>query len=630
MSNSSTHSFGSKSQLISCLIPIISFSTLFFSVSEIFYFDENKVEIKTHFDYLASISSGLLPPREMVSIMHVLSNSQPCTPHFPTSPSFSLFQVFIVLFSISLVSCVFLTPQSSWAKQENLELGTHKMPDPSSPTHSPIAMHGTAGRAVLNHLTLIAPDFPDTETLSVDLRPYMHKQLQYLVGNLHGFEGGVELHNFEIITLQKQDLSSLALDSLEEGLASYQYSVAVDALILSSLAPEAGQSKIFPVFLPQKVDEVSLKALFDTYGPDCNPNPHKSYKAQTYWYDFRPQAYYCVLNQSTDLNPPYLIQTDMHFTAFTSQKQEISPDYQAIWSDGKLVVTAVYALVGGLLGEQGQEGYQQVFKDLVRTYGKPSYINHDFLVDARRIDIDTPVIDALFDTPRGPLEVHLFLINSLENPSHVDGDELETFVEDYNVWTQQSDLVIYNGHAHHGRDNANLDALGVFSPNHYQIFYVNTCASYTYGLPRIQEQYRLLNQETVHPRGFLDLVVNGMPAMGHEIASMNGRYIHALVEAQESYPRLLEGMYSKQQMLVLYNQDAPSLVSKSDQSSVLNDSNSSRFTSVDVDQNQLKSIRQSGCQLGSSSSSHHLWIGLMMLMFFLRKSRQTLRNLNAE
>ena len=38
-----------------------------------------------------------------------------------------------------------------------------------------------------------------------------------------------------------------------------------------------------------------------------------------------------------------------------------------MWRDDKLIVTAVYALVGGLLAEQGQEAYQMVFKDLVRS-----------------------------------------------------------------------------------------------------------------------------------------------------------------------------------------------------------------------------------------------------------------------
>ena len=42
-----------------------------------------------------------------------------------------------------------------------------------------------------------------------------------------------------------------------------------------------------------------------------------------------------------------------------------------------------------------------------------------------------------------------------------------------------------------------------------------------------------------------------MPAMGHEIAYMNLRYINALIQAQESYQSILKDMYSKQQMLVL-------------------------------------------------------------------------------
>lgn len=436
---------------------------------------------------------------------------------------------------------------------------------------SSTSMHGVVGQASLLEISLIAPIYseaveseavePDTveseigNTLRTALSPLIHKQLQYLVGNLNEIGGGLELHAAHIYDVHK-------VKELDHELAQYRYSVEIDAVITNSAIPIREESTYFQVFLPKKVDEVSIQTIFDRYAKDCNPNPHRIYKSEFYWYNFRPNSYYCPLNQSeqnttSNLVSPseHMLKVSLKFDAFPLKEHDSYPEYDKIWSDGKLVVTAVYALVGGLLGEQGQEGYQMVFKDLIRTYGKPTYINRDSLLSTSWIDVDTPVIDAIFDTPKGPLEIHLFLINSLDTPSHMQGDELETFFEDYNAFTQYSDLVIYNGHARHGQDNAKLDQLGIFSPNHYQLFYVNTCGSYTYGLPKIYQNYIDLNQSDSNPNAFLDLVVNAMPAMGHEIAFMNMRYINALVNTKESYQSILSSLYAQQQMLVLYDQD---------------------------------------------------------------------------
>ena len=410
-----------------------------------------------------------------------------------------------------------------------------------------ISAHGRVGRAWLPEVMIIADDIQaDEEELFDALEPEIRKQLRYLVGNLHSVEGGLELHRAEISDVER-------VEKLADGQVRYRYSVSVNAVISKNPSIDLSGDHL-SVVLPKRSDEEGLRAFFDQFGADCIPNPHKTYDAEHYWYYFRPLAYYCPLatERAEEIETAFV--TDVYFEEDRSETSDISPRYQDMWRDGKLEITAVYALVGGLLGEQGQEAYQMVFKELIRTYGTPLYIHDESLLNAGRLDIDRPVIHAIFETPKGPLEVHLFLINSLDEPSHEEGDPLQNFNEEYHQLMQVSDFMIYNGHARYGSDNAKLDQLGSVRSDHYQLFFVNTCASYNYGLPRIRGAYQKANQHTAQPDAFLDLILNAMPAMGHEIAYMNSYYINALVEGRASFKTLLADLYPKQQMLVLSGQ----------------------------------------------------------------------------
>ena len=465
----------------------------------------------------------------------------------------------------------------------------------------PISVHGVSGQLDIIESFLIAEEI-DSQDLVKALRPQINLQLKYLVGQIHGLEGGLELHLTKINELEK-------LESLSNGLARYRYTATINAVLSSAWVLSSDESLSLSLYLPKQVDELSLKAIYDRYSSDCIPNPHRSYADTNYWYYFRPQAYYCPLREQQQASEQ-LISIDLIFTPHPKQTSEVYPRYDSMWSDGKLVVTSVYALVGGLLGEQGQEAYEMVFKDLVRTYGTPIEINNESLLNRAILDIDTPIIEATFTTPKGPLEVHLFLINSLDKPSHYDGDELTNFIDHYNALTQVSDLVIYNGHARYGSDNTKLDAIGTSLAQHHQLFFVNTCASYTYGMPNSTQRVYEVNQEKTRPSDFLDLIVNAMPAMGHEIAYMNLRYINALVLAQESYQSILKDMYPKQQMLVLSSQD----------NDLKNDRVQSDPAQVEAELRIAKGQSASGCDAHKNSACMPFYILLILFLIVTRRA----------
>ena len=466
-----------------------------------------------------------------------------------------------------------------------------------------ISAHGTLGAAWLPEVRLVSSQkVIEDEDLSLILRPEIDRQLSYLVGNVHGLEGGVALHTAKVSDIQ-------AVEDLEGGLTRYRYTAELEMVLVNELAPSHGESISLSMIIPEQVDDESTFSIFDRYGADCNPNPHRSYQPENYWYYFRPRAYYCPLSEGA-VDDPLMMDVELIFEVGAAEKHNISPKYEAYWSDGRLVVTAVYALVGGLLGEQGQENYEMVFKELIREYGAPSEINDGSLLESSRLDTNTPVVHATFETPRGPLEVHLFLINSLDTPSHHEGDELMGFVAEYNKLTQYSDLVIYNGHARYGSDNAKLNALGQAQPKHYQLFFVNTCGSYTYGLPRVKSLYESLNQDTEYPKAYLDLILNGMPAMGHEIAYMNLRYIKALVTAEESYFEILQSLYAKQQMLVLTDRASSSKGDAGAQGSTV----TSSLRTVE----SVKPATSQGCDLPAGRSDHFALVLAVFVLIFRR------------
>lgn len=448
-------------------------------------------------------------------------------------------------FTFPLLSQVIISLLSLCLMQFNQGSMSFAQSSVEKDTQQVISAHGVSGRAWLPEVELIVPEIEHHEyDLLSTLKPQIISQLKYIVGQFNGLEGGLELHTLKISDLQKKA-------ALAGGFTIYRYTAEFNAILSPTNLADLKQTTTLSVFLPKSVDPVSLTELYHQYGKDCVPNPFGQYSAESYWYYFRPQAYYCPLNQPEYDSTAKLYSTNVYFDPVYQEQAEIMPNYEAMWKDNRLVVTAVYALVGGLLAEQGQESYQMVFQDLVRTYGTPISINKMSLLNAQRIDIDTPVIEAEFVTEHGILEVHLFLINSLDQPSHFEGDSLTSFFSDYNRLTQESDLIIYNGHARYGSNNSKLDALGQLTPSKHQLFFVNTCGSYTYGLPRLTKLSKDLNQAELYPSSYLDLVLNAMPAMGHEIAFMNLSFIHALVHQEDSYYSLLQRLYPKQQMLVL-------------------------------------------------------------------------------
>ena len=501
---------------------------------------------------------------------------------------------------ITLLGFIFMlcsTVESAAQEVNSLSVGSDR---------SVISAHGVNGEAWLPEVTIISSaKVSSQEDLYATLKPEIERQLSYLIGNIHGLEGGAALHEATISDLQ-------ALEDLESGETRYRYTAELDIVLAHQQVISAEEALSLPMILPERVDDQSLRALFDRYSRDCNPNPHKSYSSEHYWYYFRPRAFYCPLREGADGHPS-LISAELSFTPRVEQLSERSPKYEAYWSDGRLVVTSVYALVGGLLGEQGEENYEMVFKELIREYGEPIKINDESVLGRSFVGLDKPVIHATFTTPRGPLEIHLFLINSLDTPSHREGDDLSSFVETYNELTRVSDLVIYNGHARYGSDNAKLDAIGQAQAQHHQLFFVNTCGSYTYGLPRVEAMYRELNQEAERPDQYLDLVLNGMPAMGHEIAYMNMRYINALVTAEESYLSILESLYPKQQMLVLSSPSAPS---KADLGRAGGGEMSSLRTLEPIEPS-----RAQGCDAKTRHRSGLIYMIVALLLLILRVSK---------
>ena len=163
--------------------------------------------------------------------------------------------------------------------------------DPNSLRDQIISAHGTAGRAWLPHVELIAENLDEEgDLLLASLQPQIERQLKYLVGQFHGLEGGVELHQIEITDVRKQHV-------LDQVLAQYRYSVEMNAILAKTVIPKGSERTQLSFWLPNRVNDENLTMIFDEYHRDCVPNPHKSYSEDHYWYYFRPSAYYCSLNQ---------------------------------------------------------------------------------------------------------------------------------------------------------------------------------------------------------------------------------------------------------------------------------------------------------------------------------------------
>jgi hypothetical protein len=218
------------------------------------------------------------------------------------------------------------------------------------------------------------------------------------------------------------------------------------------------------------------------------------------------------------------------------------PEYGKLWEKQKLLVTVIFGkFESGQMTEadEGVMAYDHFYSLLLANYGRPLSIDHSF--DGAP-GVVHPKLQMQFHRPEGTLEIRMALIDAMTD---IDDD----FTRWYQEGTRDSEVVIYNGHAGLGDNVEALARLGVFTPGHYQIFFVNGCDTFTYANEGLFEAHARINPGA-EPSKYLDILSNSMSNYFGWMANESFTLIDALTERKNTYRQILERFDPRQRPIV--------------------------------------------------------------------------------
>lgn len=360
----------------------------------------------------------------------------------------------------------------------------------------------------------------------------IRNQLQFVVGQLNGLYGGADLSRTQITVKSKTAVGDL-------------WKIEYEAQLLVAW-PVERQVGNYKLYLPKQGNYEYLSDMLGSYGESSGCLDYSAYDVGvgSFWYYYRPEKRGCAIGSG---DHSHVIPTEISLTFSGENTDGKSPEYDKVWEDGKLVVTSIFGKneIDGQNWDAGTRAYSQFFGDLLSTYGLPYESTYkDF---NHRPTVDTPKISMKFGTAHGTLEVHMFLVGSIQSAS-------SDFYETYNELTKISDFVSYSGHSGLGANIRALAGMGEFAAGQYQIFLVNGCDTFAYVDDSLAAAHARVNPGSKGSK-YLDIMVNAMPSYFHMNSRSNMAVITALANKKKSYFEILSDFDPNQRAIVLGEED---------------------------------------------------------------------------
>ncbi len=386
----------------------------------------------------------------------------------------------------------------------------------------------------------------NTEIITSEIK----NQLQFIVGQLNGLNGG------------SPDLSKskIFIESVQPFEGQSTFKVIYRAHLLISWPIEIHIPEKYKLILPSGGGYNYLNKFFTKFGNDentgkrCLGNSAHDVTSGIFWYYYRPNKYTCELGNryfESDLSTT----TNLYLKRSELNSKNKYPEYDKIWEDGKLIITAIFGMADDQtvsIYDEGVTSYEKLVRILFSTYGMPSSSNielTDSLFAHFRYGLKHPELHFEFETDQGIIDVSLFLITGIRQ---VYGNS--DFIEKYNERTKVSDFISYSGHSGLGANIRMLAKMGTFLPDQYQIFLINGCDTFAYVDNALAKAHQLVNPD-FGPNKYLDIITNAMPSYFYSNARSNISVITALFEQKKSYQEILANFEYVQRAAVTGEED---------------------------------------------------------------------------
>lgn len=399
------------------------------------------------------------------------------------------------------------------------------------------AAHSVAADALIEKGSLVSPT-----TDATAIQTAIRQQLMYTIGQFNGYNGGSP-------DMRRTEITVKTIVQRSDGYFDVTYA----AKMLVAWPREYQIPAALTLVLPARGDSAGLETFLAAYGADesttklCLANEAHGVTTGLHWYYYRPLKQGCPLLIPSVDSPDQVARFDVRLTRSAENTDGKAPEYQKVWEDKRLVVTAIfgkYEADAVASSDAGIAAYREMYSDLIKVYGQPfqSTLGPNVLPDASH-----PDVRASFNTISGPLDIALFLVGSIQT---VDA----AFQATYNQRTVFSDFVSYNGHSGLGANIRALAAMGQFVQGQYQLFMVNGCDTFAYVDDALRDAHVAANPNEGVNRYF-DMITNAMPSYFYQNAHANMAVIEGLVNKQKTYRQILASFDQSQRAGVTGEED---------------------------------------------------------------------------
>lgn len=367
------------------------------------------------------------------------------------------------------------------------------------------------------------------------------EQLYYLIGQLNGMNGGVDMARLEISIGEKHQRGG------------YLWNVSYAAKVFISWPREKNIPENLTFVIPARADDTGLNTFFATYGADedgdkkCLDFGAHAVSVGLLWYYYRPAKNSCPLNDPSSDDDNIVARVNAQLVVSGQNTTGKSPEYAKIWEDDKLIVTAIFGkneAGGSTTSDAGVAAYLQMYDGLLIQFGRPLT---NSLALGTRPSAANDEVSLTFNTQSGVMDITIFLVDGIRS---VNAD----FIEKYNARTKISDFVSYSGHSGLGANIRALARMGTFIQGQYQLYFVNGCDTFAYVDNSLRDAHKAANPEA-GPDKFFDLITNAMPSYFHLNARTNLGIIKSLIGMNKTYREILGEFDASQRAGVTGEQD---------------------------------------------------------------------------
>lgn len=295
----------------------------------------------------------------------------------------------------------------------------------------------------------------------------------------------------------------------------------------------------YEIVLPR--DTTRLASFNATYDGRCGSAGHGQ---DAFWFDWNPRAEGCSV-EDTDVT-----KVQVTVGASTRATEDRYPEYDLIWSDGRLDVVALFGIIESntprdwaFVGARSfvNEARRQLDDVSVATGGASSSVLEDTTVTGK----------LWIDGRERVVKVDVLVVPKELSQAGAD------FETRYGPLSEQADLLLYNGHAGLGTEINAFGRAGNVVAGKYQIALLNGCQTFAYIDTTMTDRRRAANGES-DPDGtrYLDVVANALTSRTENFVSTSNSLFGALlhVDSPQRWSDIL-GRLPEGQIAVVFGEE---------------------------------------------------------------------------